>query len=204
MILPPLLEPAFPIVVSGPSGVGKTVLCRRLLRRIPFAVRAVTATTRPPRGRERPGRSYFYYDRARFLEERDRGGLAEWAEVHGHFYGTPRPWLEQKLREGRCVVLNIDVQGGPNLRRVFPEALLIFIMPPSLEVLEERLRQRATDTPEEIARRLQRAVEEMKALPVYDYVVVNQTLSRAASELAGIVRAERARVARCLVAPARA
>jgi len=200
LILPPLQEPVFPIVVSGPSGAGKTVLCRRLVRALPWTVRAVTATTRPPRRNERQGVSYFFYDEKSFQEERERGGLAEWAEVHGHFYGTPRAWLEQKLREGLCVVLNIDVQGGLVLRRAFPEAVLVFVLPPSLEALEERLSRRATDPPEEIARRMRAALQELDSLPRYDYVVVNRTLPAAATELVSIVRAERVRVDRRLPA----
>lgn len=196
--IPRLLDPAFPIVISGPSGVGKTVLCRRLVDAVPWTCLSVSATTRPPRPRERAGESYHFHDRDRFLEEREAGGLAEWAEVHGHLYGTPCETLERKLREGVSVVLNIDVQGGLKIRRLYPDALLVFVLPPSAEVLEERLRLRATDATGEIQRRLETAERELLFLPEYDYVVVNADLETASEDLIAIVRAERARVARRL------
>jgi guanylate kinase len=196
--VPSLRAPAFPIVVSGPSGVGKTVLCRRLCEALPWTALSISATTRPMRAGEREGESYFFYDRERFLRERDAGGLAEWAEVHGHLYGTPRAWLDRKLREGRSVVLNIDVQGGLALRRSYRESVLVFVLPPSLGVLAERLENRGTDRAEEIRRRVETAVREMAELPEYHYAVVNEVLEEAVGELIAIARAERARVARRL------
>jgi len=198
--LPVLSQPSFPIVVSGPSGVGKTVLCRELTRANPSTVLSITATTRAPRDGEFDGVDYFFLDSRSFLAMRDSGGLAEWAEVHGHLYGTPREWLEQKLREGRCVVLNIDVQGGLNIRRVYPQSLLVFVLPPSMEELERRLRRRATDSPEQVEARLRRAIEEIQLVSSYDAVVVNGVLAEAVAELDAIVRGERARVHRRLAA----
>jgi guanylate kinase len=191
-----LALPAFPVVVSGPSGVGKTVLCRRLCAALPRVVRSISATTRPPRVDERDGESYFFWSEDRFRTERDRGGLAEWAEVHGRLYGTPRSWLDERLVAGESAVLNIDVQGGFQVRAVYPLALLVFLLPPSWEALEARLRGRGTDAEEEIQRRLRNAQREIQVLPRYDMVIVNDRLDEAATDLIAVVRAERARVAR--------
>jgi guanylate kinase len=194
--IPQLMDAAFPIVVSGPSGVGKTVLCERLIAGLPWTVRCITATTRPRRPREEDGINYFFYKDEEFLKRRDAGGLAEWAEVHGHLYGTPKEFLDARLGEGKSVVLNIDVQGGLSIRRAYPEALLIFLLPPSMAILESRLRRRGTDSDEVIARRLVNAQTEMQVLPQYDYVVTNGDLEEATLELISIVRAERARTSR--------
>jgi guanylate kinase len=191
-----LTLPAFPVVVSGPSGVGKTVLCRRLCESLPRMVRSISATTRPPRIDERDGQSYFFWTETRFRAEIDRGELAEWAEVHGRLYGTPRFWLDERLAAGESAVLNIDVQGGLQVRTMYPSALLIFVLPPSWEVLEARLRGRGTDAEEEIQRRLRNAEREIRVLPRYDAVIVNDRLDEAAMDLVSVVRAERARTPR--------
>lgn len=196
--LPRLLDPSFPIVVSGPSGVGKTELCRGLVTRVSWTRRSISATTRPPRPGEREGESYFFQDRERFEAERDAGRMAEWAEVHGQLYGTPRSFLDSELAGGRSVVLNIDVQGGLQIRRAYPGSVLVFLLPPSWEVLEQRLRKRATDSAEQLQRRLERARREAAVLPEYDYVVINGILETAVDELVTIVRGERARVWRRL------
>lgn len=187
-------DPGFPLVVSGPSGVGKTVLCRALVTRLQDAVLSVSATTRPRREGEEDGESYFFHSEQSFGKEREAGRIAEWAEVHGHLYGTPRPWLDAELARGRIVILNLDVQGGRNIRAAYAEAALVFVMPPSLEVLERRLRGRKTDRPDEIERRLERARGEMELAHTYDYVVVNDELERAVDALVSIAREERARV----------
>lgn len=189
-------EPGFPLVVSGPSGVGKTVLCQELLAELPWTVRSVSATTRPRREDEIEGESYFFYTEAHFASERDRGGMAEWAEVHGRLYGTPRAFLDSHLANRQVVVLNIDVQGGLAIRRAYAESVLVFVAPPSLEVLEARLRGRQTDSDEAIARRLGRAEGEMGVISEYDYLLVNDDLAATADALMGIARAERARVSR--------
>lgn len=196
--LPRLVTPAFPFVVSGPSGVGKTVLCRALLERLPRSERSISATTRPQRAGEVDGESYFFYSAERFHREREANGMAEWAEVHGHLYGTPKAWLDQKLEAGITVVLNIDVQGGMNIRLRYPGAVLVFLLPPSIEELEHRLRGRKTDSDDEIRRRLNRALSELQMVDRYDYALVNGDLEEAMAELLAIARAERARVARCL------
>lgn len=196
-----MLEPSFPIVVSGPSGVGKTVLCRGLVSRVSWTRLSISATTREPRPGEKEGESYFFMDRKRFEAEIEAGRMAEWAEVHGHLYGTPRSFLESELGAGRSVVLNIDVQGGLQIRRAYPGAVLIFLLPPSWEVLEQRLRNRATDRDDQLRRRLERARREAAVLPEYDYVVVNGVLEAAVDELVTIVSGERARVWRRLGHP---
>jgi guanylate kinase len=198
-----LREPSFPIVVSGPSGVGKTVLCRGLLGALPWTRRSVSATTRAPRPNEVDGRSYFFYSPERFERERDAGLLAEWAEVHGHLYGTPRSFLDEQLRSGLSVVLNIDVQGGLSVRSLYADAVLIFVLPPSFGTLEARLRKRGSDGEEEIRHRLARVERELGVLENYDYVIVNGELETAIAELVAIVRAERARVSRRWPGPER-
>jgi guanylate kinase len=185
--------PAFPVVVSGPSGVGKTVLCRRLCESLPRVVRSISATTRPPRVDERDGESYFFWSESRFRAEIERGGFAEWAEVHERLYGTPRSWLDERLLAGESAVLNIDVQGGLQVRAVYPSALLVFLLPPSWEALEARLRGRGTDAEEEIQRRLRNAEREISVLPRYDAVIVNARLDEAAADLVSVVRGERTR-----------
>lgn len=191
-----LAEPAFPIVVSGPSGAGKTVLCRELCASLPFLSLSVSATTRALRGAEEDGTAYFFWPREQFHAVREAGGFAEWAQVHGQLYGTPRVWLDDRLRAGRSVVLNIDVQGGIQLRAAYPDALLIFVLPPSMEVLAARLRGRGTDAAEEIERRLHTASREIGQLPEYDAVVINDRLEDAVADLVAVVRGERLRTRR--------
>lgn len=199
--IPVLREASFPIVVSGPSGVGKTVLCGALLERLPWARRSVSATTRPPREDEIDGESYFFYSDDLFERERNEGRLVEWALVHDYHYGTPRSFLEQSLASDQSVVLNIDVQGGLAIRAAYPSAVLIFLLPPSWAVLEKRLRSRATDGEAQVENRLARAREEALFLDRYDFVVVNDEIESAVEELVTIARAERCRVSRRLVRP---
>lgn len=196
--LPRLGPVAFPLVVSGPSGVGKTVLCNQLLTRLDRAARSVSATTRPPRERERDGDSYFFYSEAEFRAIVAEGGMAEHAEVHGCLYGTPRAFLDARLAAGLTVILNIDVQGGLALKESYPRSVLVFVLPPSWAVLEERLRRRQTDSPAQIEARLRRARGEVDEVGRYEYVVVNDDLERAVGELQIIVEAERLRTERRL------
>ncbi len=194
--IPSLDRAAFPLVVSGPSGAGKTVLCDLLLRRVPGTVRSISATTRPRRGREVDGVDYFFLTEERFLADRDSGKMAEWALVHDHLYGTPRDWLDRQLQDGLSVVLNIDVQGGLQLRQCYPQGVLVFILPPDIETLSRRLQARGTDSDDAIRLRLENMQKEISVLSQYDYVIVNDKLEQAGQELAAIVLAERARVSR--------
>lgn len=186
---------AFPIVVSGPSGSGKTTLVEGLLDRVPGLRRSVSTTTRAPRPGEIDGKSYFFTGEEDF-EKLKKGKLIEWAKVHGYFYGTPRDFVEETLESGFDVVLSVDVQGGRQVKKVFPDAVTIFILPPSYEVLEQRIRHRATDPAGTIKTRLENAREELRALPEYEYVVVNDGLEEAVAALCSIVLSERHRRAR--------
>jgi len=163
------------LVVSGPSGSGKSTICKRLIAdaRVEFSV---SATTRAPRAGEVDGRDYRFLDKAEFRREIERGAFIEWAEVHGNLYGTPRAPMERALAAGRVFLLEIDVQGGAQLKALELPGVYVFIAPPSLEVLRTRLEQRGTDAPEVIERRMAKAQEEMRARERYDHVIVNDDL----------------------------
>lgn len=174
------------VVISGPSGSGKSTLVRRLLERPELRLTvSVSATTRKPRPGEVPGRDYVFLTPGEF--EAIRGDLLESAQVHGHHYGTPATPVWRAVERGMCVALVIDVQGGFQVRRKVPEALLIFIQTPGLEVLEARLRARGTDSPETIARRLDNARRELELASEYDVQVVNDDLDRTVEQLAAIL-----------------
>ena len=189
-------------VISAPSGAGKTTLSRRAAVAFADLFLSVSYTTRPPRAGEADGRDYHFVDEERFRALREGGALAEWAEVHGFTYGTPRAPLEDALGAGTDVLLDIDVQGARRIKSVFPEAVSVFILPPSWEELERRLRRRRSDDAAAIARRLKRAREEAEELPLYDYLIRNDDLETAVGVLTAIITAERARVCR-IVPPAR-
>jgi guanylate kinase len=187
------MSPGTMLVVSGPSGSGKSTICKRLLAdpRVEFSV---SATTRAPRPGEVGGRDYHFMDKARFRAEIERGAFIEWAEVHGNLYGTPRLPMERALAAGKVFLLEIDVQGGAQLKALGLPGVYVFIAPPDLASLRERLERRGTDTPEVVERRLAKAQEEMRARERYDHVVVNTDLDRAVIEvraLAGLDRAPR-------------
>lgn len=186
------LTKPFPIVVSGPSGSGKTTLVAKLLGTDPALERSVSVTTRPPRTGEVNGESYFFVGIDEF-EALKRGKLIEWANVHGYLYGTPRDFIRERLEKGIDVVLCVDIQGGRQVRKVFPDAVTIFILPPSFEVLEQRIKRRAADPAETIKTRLENAREELRALPEYEYVVVNDDLDGAVASLHSIIDSERLR-----------
>lgn len=170
------------LVVSGPSGSGKSTICKRLLAdpRVEFSV---SATTRAPRPGEVGGRDYTFLDKARFRAEIERGAFIEWAEVHGNLYGTPRAPMERALAAGKVFLLEIDVQGGAQLKALGLPGVYVFIAPPDLPSLRARLVQRGTDGPEVIERRMAKAQEEMRARERYDRVIVNQDLERAVAEV---------------------
>jgi len=185
----------FPIVVSGPSGSGKTTLVEKVLDRVHLLRRSVSATTRAARPGEIEGKSYFFVGEGEF-ETLKTGKLIEWATVHGHAYGTPREFVEKTLDSGVDVVLSVDVQGGRQVKKAFPDAVTIFILPPSYEVLEQRIRRRAADPAGTIKTRLENAREELRALPEYEYAVVNDGFEEAVSALCSIILSERHRRAR--------
>ena len=186
----------FLLVLSGPSGAGKGTLVNRLVAARPECIFSISATTRPQRTTEQEGVQYEFVTREEFERRRSAGMFLEWAEVHGQLYATPGRFVDEGVRAGRVVVLDVDVQGGASVRRARPEAISTFIYPPSIEALRKRLLQRSTDRPEVVERRLQNAPGELKQYREYDYLVVNDDLDLAAARLVAIVDAERARVRR--------
>jgi len=183
-------------VVSAPSGAGKTTLCREARRRLPDLAYSVSYTTRAPRPGEKDGADFCFVRPAEFKALRERGEFAESAEVHGNLYGTRASVLEAALQGGQDILLDIDTQGAAQLRKRYPEAVLIFIVAPSMSELEQRLRERRSDPEKEITRRLDRAREEIALWRSYDYLVVNRDVGEAVELLTAIVLAERARTTR--------
>ena len=180
-------------IISAPSGSGKSTLVARLMKDVPGLHFSVSYTTRPPRGHERPGNSYHFISRGEFEERIARGEFLEHALVFGNYYGTHRGALDQARSEGRDLILDIDVQGAAQLKSRLPEAVAIFVLAPSREILEQRLRARGEDANQVIERRLRDAAGEIRNYRAYDYVVINQDLEESAGTLASIVRAERVR-----------
>lgn len=183
-------------ILSAPSGAGKTTLYNSLKKLYPEIELSVSCTTRSRRPGEVNGRDYRFLSNAQFARLQQRGAFAESAKVHDHFYGTPKQPLERCVRAGRDILLDIDVQGARQIKRSFPEAVSIFVLPPSLHELERRLAARGTDGPEIIRRRLANAKGEIGEIIHYDYYIVNRDLRAAVRVLSGIVEAERARISR--------
>jgi guanylate kinase len=176
------------IVLSAPSGAGKTSLCTRLLGDFPNLKLSISSTTRAPRGKERHGVEYFFLSTAEFETEIERGRFAEYAKVHGNYYGTSCDAIESAWKKGQSVLLDIDVQGAASLKRAYPaETVRIFIAPPSMQVLEKRLRARGTDTEETIQKRLKNAQDEMAEMKHFDHIVVNDDFTKAYAELRQLV-----------------
>ena len=182
-------------VVAAPSGAGKTTLVRLLLERQADIQLSISNTTRSPRPGEQNGREYHFTTVDDFRGMISRGEFLEWAEVHGNFYGTSKKWIADRLAEGLDVLLEIDWQGAQQVRQLFPEAIGIFILPPSMEELERRLTGRGTDAAEVIARRLAAAQAEMRHVGEFDYVIINNQLEEALADLLAVVRASRLRQA---------
>ena len=180
----------FPVILSAPSGGGKTTIAKLLLARRPDLGYSVSCTTRAPRPSEIPGTDYYFISRAEFIAERERNAFAESAVVHGNLYGTLRREVERVMTAGQCVVMDIDVQGAIQFMRAFPQSVTIFILPPSAEVLLDRLRARKTESPAQLAARLQSALQELQQVGEYEYVVVNDDLERAVASVGSIIDAE--------------
>jgi guanylate kinase len=180
-------------IVSAPSGSGKSTLVRRVLARDSRLLFSISCTTRAPRGNEKPGQSYHYLSREEFEAHIDRDEFLEWAKVFENYYGTHRSYYDRAVAEDKDLLLDIDVQGARQLRSRIPDAVSIFILAPSREILEQRLRARSEDSDEVIERRLREAAEEIRNYGDYDYVLVNRDVEKAAGDLAAIFNAERVR-----------
>jgi guanylate kinase len=182
-------------IVTAPSGAGKTTLVQGLLERDPQVSLSVSYTTRAPRPGEEEGAHYHFVDVPTFKALRDQGEFLEWAEVHGNYYATSKVWIKEQIAEGRDLVLEIDWQGAQQVRRSFPGAVGVFVLPPSVEELEHRLRGRGTDSDDVIARRLLGARGEMRHVGEFEYVILNNELREAIEDLVAVVRAARLRYA---------
>ncbi len=180
-------------IVAAPSGAGKTTLVKMLLERDSSIRLSVSTTTRVPRPGEVNGREYHFVDAPTFLALREQGEFLESAEVHGNHYGTSRAWIERQMAAGQDILLEIDWQGAQQVRRLFPGSIGIFILPPSLEELERRLRGRGQDSAEIIARRVAAALDEMRHVKEFDYVIINNKLPEAIEDLQTVVRSVRLR-----------
>lgn len=188
----PVPQKGLIIVVSAPSGAGKTTVLKRLMQRRPEIVFSVSATTRTPRPGEEAGKDYFFFSADEFRKGIEAGEFAEWAEVHGHFYGTPESFLESQVSLGKNVILDIDTQGAFQLKEKHPEAVLIFLAPPSFEELERRLRARETESEDVVERRLNFAKTELELSGKYDYVVVNSEIEDAVRDIETVIEREKA------------
>jgi len=180
-------------VISAPSGAGKTTLCKALTDSLENLRHSISYTTRKPRPGEIDGREYYFATEERFQDMVRAGDFAEWARVHSNLYGTSRRVLDEMRTEGIDVILDIDTQGAKQIKEKYRESVFVFIMPPSLEILEERLRNRNSDDEDEIRKRMRRARDEIKDYTVYDYIIVNRDFERALAELRAVVIAERCR-----------
>jgi len=188
------LQPGILLVLSAPSGTGKTTLARRLLAELPDALFSISVTTRKPRGREQHGVDYHFVDVASFQERIERGEFVEWAEVHGHFYGSSQAVVDEARARRGVAIFDIDVQGGQAIKRKHPDTVMVFVLPPSMDELERRLRERGTDAEETIRRRMLAARSEIeRGIASYDYILVNDDIERAYRELLSVVIAERCR-----------
>ncbi len=181
------------LIISGPSGAGKGTIVKALRREIPTLIVSISATTRQARGGEVDGVDYFFLERDIFNKMIDEGQLLEWAQVYGNYYGTPRHFVLEALERGNDVILEIDIQGALQVKKKLPEAVLVFIAPPSRTELQQRLFGRKSDSREEIEKRLQCTAGEMKLAAGYDYIVVNDSIRRAIDNIQAIILAEKCR-----------
>jgi len=185
-------------IISAPSGAGKTSLCKKVVKFFPNLYHSVSYTTRLPRPGEKDGEDYRFVSKDKFQEMIDDGRFVEWAEIHGNRYGTTIDSLKEYQHKGIDIILDIDGQGGRQLKNEYPDGIYIFILPPSRKDLEERLRLRSTDSDEDIEKRLKNAKEELQYIYDYDYIVVNSDLEEAVSTLKSIIIAEKCRRDRVL------
>lgn len=180
----------FPVILSSPSGGGKTTIARQLLGRRNDVGYSISCTTRTPRDGERDGTDYYFLTKEQFLARRQAGDFAESAQVHGNLYGTLKSEIARVLGSGKHVIMDIDVQGASQIRKAFPQAVTVFVLPPSADVLLDRLRRRKTESPQGLVARLNSALHELRAVEEYEYVVVNDDLDRAVRQVGAILDAE--------------
>jgi len=185
-----------PIVLSAPSGAGKSTIATRIVEENPSAVLSISCTTRAPRPGEKDGVNYHFTSADEFKRKIEVGEFLEWAVVHGHYYGTPLSSLEKQMSENKDVILTIDPQGALSVKKIFSEGIFIFVVPPSWDALRERLTKRATDDSNTIDVRIQNAKKELSYLSHYDYLVVNDNLESAVTDVTAILRAEHRRLSR--------
>ncbi|NIM03197.1 guanylate kinase [bacterium] len=191
-----MTEPGLLIIISAPSGTGKSTLCRKLISNFPSARYSVSLTTRAPRRGEVQGKDYFFVSKNEFKQKIKRDELAEWALVHGHYYGTPKDFLKRNLLRGKDVVLDIDVRGAMKLKKKYPQAIFIFLAPPSFSELERRIKWRKRNSEATIKKRLTNARWEMGRIGSYDYLVINDRLVDAFTQVKSIIVAEKSKVNR--------
>ncbi|WP_160033606.1 guanylate kinase [Paenibacillus sp. An7] len=184
------------IVLSGPSGVGKGTVCTALRKRVPNLTYSVSATTRQPRLGEENGVNYFFKSREQFLDMIEKDELLEHAEYVGNYYGTPRDFVEQTLESGKDIILEIEVQGALKVKEKFPEGIFVFLLPPSLDELKDRIQGRGTENQATIDHRMNVAAEEISLLEKYDYAVVNDEIDLACKRIESIIIAEHCKVAK--------
>lgn len=177
------------LIVSGPSGSGKGTVVQELVKEENYAL-SISATTRDPRPNEKDGEHYFFRTKTEFEYMKEAGQLLEWACFCDNYYGTPKSYVEKKLADGKNVLLEIEVQGALKVRKIYPDCILIFMLPPSLEELQNRLQGRGTEDEATVQKRLNRALEEIKLADKYDYLVVNHTIEQAKADIQAIVHAE--------------
>jgi len=191
-----MIKPGLTVVVSSPSGTGKTTICHRLIEDYDDYQFSVSATTRKPRGRERNGVDYYFMTEGDFQKARTDGKFVETARYLDHWYGTPLEPLERAMNRGKIILLDIDIQGGKSIKRAMPGAVTIFLIPPGLAVLKKRLRGRKTEDLLSIKKRLSMSIKEICVWPKYDYLVVNDNLEQAVTDVHRIVCAERLKTSR--------
>lgn len=177
------------VIISGPSGSGKGTVVKELVQKEDFAL-SISATTRTPRTGEIDGTHYYFYDKETFENMKKQNELLEWAEFCDNYYGTPRKYVEQQMLEGKNVILEIEVQGALQIKKLYSDCILVFLVPPDVKELKKRLIQRGTEDKQTIDRRMNRAIEEMEFVPQYDYIVINDTIAKAAEAICAIVKAE--------------
>jgi guanylate kinase len=186
------------VVISAPSGAGKTTIAHAVIQQIPDVVRSVSMTSRPIRQGEIEGKDYFFVSKTEFIRRMKQGQFLEWAEVHENLYGTPKTWVNKQIAQGKIVLLVIDVQGAEQIKEVYPECVSIFILPPSMQELKNRLKKRNTETKATLTVRIRNAMIEYQFVKDYDYAVINDDLNKAVEKVRAILAAEKCRVHRWL------